>query len=65
MRPAPLTGNAISGARDQPGAAATRAPAPATPGRDPRKGRPLLPRPGGLLRRVAGLLPRVSTPNAS
>jgi hypothetical protein len=65
MRPAPLTGNAITGTRDHPGAAGTRAPAPVTSGRDPRKARALLPRPGGLLRRVAGLLRRVPKTNGS
>jgi len=44
MPPAPLAGNAVTGTRDQAGAPGTRAPAPVTPGRGPRKARPLLPR---------------------
>jgi hypothetical protein len=44
MPPAPLAGNAATGARDQAGAAGTRAPAPATSGQGPRKAAALLPR---------------------
>jgi hypothetical protein len=44
MPPAPLAGNAVAGTRDQAGAAGTRAPAPVTPGRGPRKARALLSR---------------------
>ena len=44
MPSAPLAGNAVAGTRDQAGAAGTRAPAPVTPGRGPRKARALLPR---------------------
>ena len=42
MPPAPLAGNTVTS--DRAGAPGTRAPAPATPGRGPRKARPLLPR---------------------
>ena len=42
MPPTPLADDAVTG--DQAGAPDTRAPAPVTPGQDPRKARPLLPR---------------------
>ncbi len=47
MQPAPRAGNAVTGTRDQAGAAGTRAPAPVTPRSSPRKARALLPRRAG------------------
>jgi len=44
MPPAPLAATAVTGTGDQAAAPGTRAPAPVTPGHDPRKTRPLPPR---------------------